>query len=41
MNPYNTSFLARSLIPLLLCLSAGVSFAQDIPWADSAEEVGM
>ena len=41
MNPNNTSILARSLLPLLLCLCAGVSFAQDIPWADSAEEVGM
>lgn len=41
MNPNNTSILARFLLPLLLCLCAGVSFAQDIPWADSAEEVGM
>ena len=41
MSPNNTSILARSLLPLLLCLCAGVSFAQDIPWADSAEEVGM
>ena len=41
MNPNNTSILARFLLPLLLCLCAGVSFAQDIPWAGSAEEVGM
>ena len=41
MNPNNTSILVRSLLPLFLCLCAGVSFAQDIPWADSAEEVGM
>jgi hypothetical protein len=41
MNPNNTSILARSLLSLLLCLCAGVSFAQDIPWAGSAEEVGM
>lgn len=41
MNPNNTSILARALLPLLLCLCAGVSLAQDIPWAGSAEEVGM
>jgi CubicO group peptidase (beta-lactamase class C family) len=41
MNPNNTSILTRFLLPLLLCLCAGVSFAQDIPWAGSAEEVGM
>ena len=41
MNPNNTSILVRSLLPLFLCLFAGASFAQDIPWADSAEEVGM
>jgi CubicO group peptidase (beta-lactamase class C family) len=41
MNPSKTNIFARSLLPLLLCLCAGVSFAQDIPWANSAEEVGM
>ncbi len=41
MNPKKRSILARSVLPLFLCLCAGVSFAQDIPWADSAEEVGM
>ena len=41
MNPNNTNTFARFLLPLLLCLCAGISFAQDIPWADSAEEVGM
>jgi CubicO group peptidase (beta-lactamase class C family) len=41
MNPDNTNTFARFLLPLLLCLCAGISFAQDIPWADSAEEVGM
>jgi CubicO group peptidase (beta-lactamase class C family) len=41
MNPNNTSILARFFLPLFFCVFAGVSFAQDIPWADSAEEVGM
>lgn len=41
MNPIRTSILARSLLSLLLSLSVGVTFAQDIPWADSPEEVGM
>lgn len=41
MNPNNKSILARVFLPLFFCVFAGVSFAQDIPWADSAEEVGM
>lgn len=41
MNPNNKSVLTRFFLPLLLCLCAGVTFAQDIPWADNAEEVGM
>ena len=41
MNPNNTSILPRVFLPLFFCVFAGVSFAQDIPWADSAEEVGM
>ena len=41
MNPNNKSVLARVFLPLFFCVFAGVSSAQDIPWADSAEEVGM
>jgi len=41
MNPNNKSILARILLPVFFCVFAGVSFAQDIPWASSAEEVGM
>ena len=41
MNLNTTNIVARCLLPLFLCLCAGISIAQDIPWADSAEEVGM
>lgn len=41
MTPNNKCILARFFLPLFFCVFAGVSFAQDIPWADSAEEVGM
>jgi CubicO group peptidase (beta-lactamase class C family) len=41
MNPNNKNILARVFLPLFFCVFAGVSFAQDIPWAGSAEEVGM
>ena len=41
MNPNNKSVLARVFLSLFFCVFAGLSFAQDIPWADSAEEVGM
>ena len=41
MNTNNKNILTRFSLPLFLYLYAGVSVAQDIPWADSAEEVGM
>ena len=39
-----TSFISKrslSLLNLVFCLFSGLSFAQDLPWASSAEEVGM
>ena len=30
-----------SFLTLAFCLFSGLSFAQDLPWASSAEEVGM
>ena len=39
-----TSFISKrslSLLNLVFCLLSGLSFAQDLPWASSAEEVGM
>ena len=30
-----------SFLTLVFCLFSGLSFAQDLPWANSAEEVGM
>ena len=36
-----TNFLSRAGLMVLLCLYGTFSAAQDIPWADSAEEVGM
>ena len=41
MNTNNKNILTRFSLPLFLCLYAGAAVAQDIPWADSAEEVGM
>ena len=41
MNTNNKNILKCLSLPLFLYLCAGVSVAQDIPWADSAEEVGM
>lgn len=41
MNTNNKNILTRFSLPLFLCLYAGATVAQDIPWADSAEEVGM
>ena len=36
-----TSRKSLSLLVLVFCLFSGLSFADDIPWASSAEEVGM
>ena len=36
-----TSKRFLSLLNLVFCLLSGLSFAQDLPWASSAEEVGM
>jgi CubicO group peptidase (beta-lactamase class C family) len=36
-----TSKRSLSLLILVFCLFSGLSFAQDLPWASSAEEVGM
>ena len=41
MSTNNKNILTRFSLPLFLCLYAGAAVAQDIPWADSAEEVGM
>ncbi len=36
-----TSKRSLYLLNLVFCLFSGLSFAQDLPWASSAEEVGM
>ena len=36
-----TSMGSLSFLTLAFCLFSGLSFAQDLPWASSAEEVGM
>ena len=36
-----TSKRLHSLSILVFCLFSGLSFADDLPWASSAEEVGM
>ena len=36
-----TSKRFLSLLNLVFCLLSGLSFSQDLPWASSAEEVGM
>ena len=36
-----TSRQSLSLLVLVFCLFSGLSFADDMPWASSAEEVGM
>ena len=41
MNQNNKNILMRIFLSLHLCLCAGILVAQDIPWAASAEEVGM
>lgn len=41
MNPKPRNFLTRSLLTTFLCFYSAVALAQDIPWAGSAEEVGM
>ena len=41
MSQNNKNILMQFFLSLHLCLSAGILVAQDIPWAASAEEVGM
>lgn len=41
MSKNNENILMRIFLSLHLCLFAGILVAQDIPWAASAEEVGM
>ena len=41
MSQNNKNILMRIFLSLHFCLSAGILVAQDIPWAASAEEVGM
>ena len=41
MSKNNENILMRIVLSLHLCLCAGILVAQDIPWAASAEEVGM
>ena len=41
MSKNNENILMRIALSLHLCLCAGILVAQDIPWAASAEEVGM
>ena len=41
MSQNNKNILMRIFLSLHLCLCAGILVAQDIPWAASAEEVGM
>ena len=41
MSQNNKNILMQFFLSLHLCLCAGILVAQDIPWAASAEEVGM
>jgi len=41
MKPKHPTPFSRAFLTLFVCLCSGFSLAQDIPWADSAEEVGM
>ena len=41
MSQNKKNILMRIFLSLHLCLCAGILVAQDIPWATSAEEVGM
>ena len=41
MNSEYSISVSRAFLIMLYCLCSGFSVAQDIPWADSAEEVGM
>ena len=41
MSQNNKNILMRIFLSLHFCLCAGILVAQDIPWAASAEEVGM